>query len=64
MTHTEQRDHFAALAMQGMLSACAGFNANPSQVSRLACSAYLYADAMLKARECSPEQLQNWGKDQ
>ena len=64
MTYTEQRDHFAALAMQGMLAACAGFNANPSQVSRLACSAYLYADAMLKARECSLEQLQNWGKDQ
>lgn len=64
MTYEEQRDNFAALAMQGMLSACAGFNANPSQVSRLACSAYLYADAMLKARECSTEQLQNWGKEQ
>ena len=64
MTYTEQRDHFAGLAMQGMLSACAGFNANPSQVSRLACSAYLYADAMLKARECSQDQLNNWGKEQ
>ena len=64
MTYEEQRDHFAALAMQGMLSACAGFNANPSQVSRLACSAYLYADAMLKARECNQEQLQNWGAQQ
>lgn len=60
MTHTEQRDHFAALAMQGMLSACAGYNANPSQLQRLSCSAYMYADAMIKAREATPEQLQRW----
>ena len=60
MTHTEKRDHFAGLAMQGMLSACTGFNANTSQVSRLACSAYLYADAMLKAREATSEQLKLW----
>lgn len=60
MTYEEQRDHFAGMAMQGMLSACTGFNANPSQVSRLACSAYMYADAMLKAREATPEQLKLW----
>ena len=64
MNTIELRDHYAALAMQGMLSACAGYNANPSQVSRLACSAYLYADAMLKARECPQDQLNNWGKEQ
>lgn len=60
MTNTELRDHFAGLAMQGMLSACTGFNANPSQLQRLSCSAYMYADAMLKAREATPEQLKRW----
>lgn len=60
MTYAEQRDHFAGLAMQGMLAACQGFNANPSQVSRLACSAYMYANAMLQAREATPEQLKRW----
>jgi hypothetical protein len=60
MTYEELRDHFAGLAMQGMLSACTGFNANPSQLQRLSCSAYMYADAMLKAREATPEQLKKW----
>ena len=62
VTYTEQRDQFAALAMQGMLSACAGYNGNPEQLARLTTTAYRYADAMLKARECTSEQLEKWGK--
>lgn len=60
MTELELRDHFAGVALNGALSACQGFNANQSQVSRIACSAYLYADAMLKARTAKPQQLKNW----
>ena len=62
MTYAEQRDHFAGLAMQGMLAACSGFNGNKEQLARLSCTAYRYADAMLKARECTSEQLEKWGK--
>ena len=62
MTYAERRDHFAGLAMQGMLAACSGFNGNAEQLQRLSCTAYRYADAMLKARECTPDQLKGWGK--
>jgi len=41
------RDHFAALAMQGMLYRGVG-GAQADAISRMA---YIYADAMLKARD-------------
>lgn len=61
MTREERRDHFAALAMQGMLSACQGYNGNGINVERLAKTAYRYANAMQEARDCTPEELNNWG---
>ena len=60
MTQSELRDHFAALAMQGMLSACVGYNGNPSQLMRLTTTAYRYANAMLAAREFSQIELAKW----
>ena len=60
MTNEERRDHFAALAMQGMLAACQGYNGNPSQVERLTKTSYIYANAMIQASECTPEQLREW----
>lgn len=60
MTDNELRDHFAGLAMQGMLSACQGFNGNTPQVDRLTRTAYKYANAMILARDMQPEELNNW----
>jgi hypothetical protein len=60
MTKEERRDHFAAMAMQGMLSACQGYNGNPNQIDRLTKTAYQYANAMLEARACTPQELLNW----
>jgi len=55
-THTRQvytgmtlRDYFAAKAMQGMLACDIEFG--PEQVPIIAASAYVMADAMLKARQ-------------
>jgi hypothetical protein len=42
------RDYFAAKAMQGVL---VGIECGPDDVANLAESAYILADAMLKARE-------------
>ena len=39
------RDHFAALAMQGMVA-----NARDYEVSKIPKMAYAFADAMMKAR--------------
>lgn len=60
MTDNELRDHFAGLAMQGMLAACQGFNGNAPQVDRLTRTAYKYANGMMLAREMPPEELNNW----
>lgn len=57
----ELRDILAAQAMQGMLSACTGYNGNPSQIERLTKTAYRYADAMLLARSMSADELNQWG---
>ena len=43
------RDYFAAKAMQGMIAA--DYNLAPEYVPSIAASAYVLADAMLKARE-------------
>jgi hypothetical protein len=43
------RDYFAAKAMQGMIAA--DYNLAPEYVPSIAASAYILADAMLKARE-------------
>jgi hypothetical protein len=48
------RDHFAGLAMQGLL-AC-DLDCSPKQVPGIAASAYILADAMLKAREAETQQ--------
>lgn len=58
----ELRDTLAGQAMQGMLSACAGYNGNPSQIERLTKTAYRYADAMLKARDMPADELNQWGE--
>jgi len=43
------RDYFAANALQGMIAA--DYNLAPEYVPSIAASAYLLADAMMKARE-------------
>jgi len=43
------RDYFAAKALQGMIAA--DYNLAPEYVPSIAASAYVLADAMLKARE-------------
>jgi hypothetical protein len=43
------RDYFAAKAMLGMISA--DYSIDPKYVPDIAASAYVLADAMLKARE-------------
>lgn len=50
------RDEFAALAINGMLSADPNVldsvtTVNPARVHQLACAAYLIADAMMEARK-------------
>lgn len=45
--NADLRDHFAAAAMQGLLAADVKFTISASDISS---SAYLHADAMLKAR--------------
>lgn len=62
MTDNELRDHFAGLAMQGMLSACQGFNGNTPQVDRLTKTAYKYANDMMQARHMEPAQLNKWSE--
>jgi hypothetical protein len=43
------RDYFAAKAMQGLLAS--GIECGPDDVASVVASAYILADAMLKARE-------------
>jgi hypothetical protein len=43
------RDYFAAKALQGMIAT--DYNLAPEYVPSIAASAYVLADAMLKARE-------------
>ena len=43
------RDYFAAKAMQGLLGS--GIECGPDDVRSVAVSAYILADAMLKARQ-------------
>ncbi len=48
-TGMTMRDYFAAKALQGMIAA--DYNLAPEYVPSIAASAYVLADAMLKARE-------------
>ena len=57
------RDYFAAAAANGMLSSCQGFNGNTDQVERLATTAYRYANALMIARNLTPDQLKTWRLD-
>jgi hypothetical protein len=43
------RDYFAAKAMQGLLAS--GIECGPDDVASVVASAYILADAMLKARQ-------------
>ena len=45
------RDYFAAKALQGMIAA--DYNLAPEYVPSIAASAYVLADAMLRAREAA-----------
>lgn len=44
-----KREHFAALAMQGMLAACDGFDASKPFIEFVAASAVDQADALIEA---------------
>ena len=45
------RDYFAAKAMQAFAGMSEGCTSNPNQYNLLSADAYLWADAMMKARE-------------
>lgn len=58
MTDSELRDWFAGMAMQGALASWTGSSGNGME--SVAKQAYQRADWMMKARQCTPDQLKVW----